>query len=371
MIVSAPDHNQIEISVIGPGYGESILIHIGSGRWIVIDSCINSHDKSPAAPSYLTTLGLDPAECVHLIVTTHWHDDHIRGLSALVRACKSAKFCLAAALTTQEFLETLASYDEAHGLVSGSGASEIMSTLQIVRDEGRRAARVVADTRLYQCPGTDLAHGQSCEIWGLSPSAKQFDLSLRAIGNLMPQPTEAKRRAPEQGRNDLSIAAWISIGDLAILLGADLEERNDPELGWTAIISSSSRPPGKASFFKIPHHGSFNGHCGAVWDDLLVSRPTTVLTPWNRGRGLPLQSDIERIRSHSDAAFATTTFKANPVRRRVPAVEKQLREVGVKIKSDVLRTGHVRLRNGGTKNANTWCVEMLEGSCHLDTLIAA
>lgn len=34
-----PDDNQVQIIEFGPGVGDSILIHIDDGYWVVVDSC--------------------------------------------------------------------------------------------------------------------------------------------------------------------------------------------------------------------------------------------------------------------------------------------------------------------------------------------
>ncbi|MDR7038449.1 hypothetical protein J2X36_003213 [Methylobacterium sp. BE186] len=364
-----PASDQIEISVFGPGYGESSAVHLGSGQWLIIDSCIDSATKEPAALRYLTDIGVDVGNAVKMVIATHWHDDHIRGLSRVVQACASAKFCLAAAVTTKEFLETLESYNERHGIVAGSGTSEICATLKQVREDRRPAVRAIAERNLLQISAGELAHGAACEVWALSPSDAQFERSLRELGNLIPKEREAKRRAPEQGRNDLSVVAWVRVGEITLLLGADLEEPGDPDLGWSAILAQAARPQGRASVFKIPHHGSANGHHDRTWTDLLLSNPATVVTPWNRGRGLPTVADLKRIRSYSDAAFSTSQFRSAAGARRSAAVEKQIRETVGKLRSAQFPTGQVRLRNGGCANPDIWCVENFNGACHIDELL--
>ena len=37
--VDPPASDVFEVSIFGPGKGESIVVHIGNGRWIVVDSC--------------------------------------------------------------------------------------------------------------------------------------------------------------------------------------------------------------------------------------------------------------------------------------------------------------------------------------------
>ncbi|MDO9426039.1 MAG: hypothetical protein Q7T93_04340 [Methylobacterium sp.] len=220
-----------------------------------------------------------------------------------------------------------------------------------------------------QLSANELSHGGDCEVWSLSPSDMQFDLSLRELGNLMPQEREAKRRAPEQGRNDLSVVIWVRIGENTLLLGADLEEPGDPSLGWSAIVGHAERPQGKAQFFKIPHHGSANGHHAKTWSELLTQQPASVVTPWNRGSGLPTIDDLKRIRKLSGAAFSTSQFKSVRGQKRMAVVEKQIKETVGRLGSAQFQTGHVRFRNGGIVNPATWCVESFNGACHIDSLI--
>ena len=75
---------------------------MGDGEWAIIDSCINPHTEQPAALSYLESLGLTASEVVHLIVATHWDDDHIRGLSTVVDSSPNARFACSAALRRKE-----------------------------------------------------------------------------------------------------------------------------------------------------------------------------------------------------------------------------------------------------------------------------
>lgn len=98
-----PDPAEIEVAMFGPGYGESILVHIGNGEWLVIDSFLDP-DRRPSALVYLERLGHNPAKAIKLIVATHWHDNHIRGMGRLVESGSSARFCCAGALRSSEFL---------------------------------------------------------------------------------------------------------------------------------------------------------------------------------------------------------------------------------------------------------------------------
>src|SRR6187399_53781 len=71
-----PADSDIEVSIFGPGFGECIIVHIGGGRWIVIDSCVDRSRGIPACLGYFQDIGVDPLT-VELILVTHWHDDHV------------------------------------------------------------------------------------------------------------------------------------------------------------------------------------------------------------------------------------------------------------------------------------------------------
>ena len=57
------------------------------------------------------------------------------------------------------------------------------------------------------------------------------------------------------------VALWIEFENIRMLLGGDLEQVNDPDMGWNAVLEGPNPIQGsKASVFKVPHHGSHNGH---------------------------------------------------------------------------------------------------------------
>ena len=97
----APASNEIELSIFGPGYGEAIAVHLGEGKWLLIDSCLDPESKTPATAVYLDQLGVKP-ENVKAIVASHWHDDHVRGISHLAKKYPDAEFFMSAALNNKE-----------------------------------------------------------------------------------------------------------------------------------------------------------------------------------------------------------------------------------------------------------------------------
>jgi hypothetical protein len=123
-----PDHSlpplpdELEISLFGAGYGEAIALHIGYGQWVLVDS-YRQRDKEPDHLAYLNQLGVDVSRAVQSIVVTHWHDDHVKGISDVYDVCVSADLVISSALSYPEFL-TLVNLPVPPGIKTSSGLQE-------------------------------------------------------------------------------------------------------------------------------------------------------------------------------------------------------------------------------------------------------
>ena len=162
----------------------------------------------------------------------------------------------------------------------------------------------------------------------------------------MPEPYQPKGRAVSCKPNDASIAVWIKIGEINLLLGGDLEERT-ANGAWTSIVNSTERPTGSAEIFKIPHHGSVTGHCDRVWAELVQDNAYAVLTPHSR-TPLPTNVDQKRICNLTQNAYVTSHLKPRASIKRSTMVEKTMREVAVSIHGSEPLTGAVQLRRTHT-----------------------
>jgi glyoxylase-like metal-dependent hydrolase (beta-lactamase superfamily II) len=101
--MNKPDEDEIEVSIFGTGTGECLAVHLGLGKWILIDSCHLSNSKKPLNVSYLTNLGYNLSLSVKLIICTHWHDDHAIGLSDIFNDI-DLPIVISAVLQKKEFL---------------------------------------------------------------------------------------------------------------------------------------------------------------------------------------------------------------------------------------------------------------------------
>ena len=353
---SAPRQNEFEVTLFGPGYGESLVLHIGDGNWVIIDSCIDS-EGNPRALKYLDSISVNPTQAVKLIVATHWHDDHIRGMNELVEICCNSSFCCATALCNQEFLAAIAALEGRHFSFNGSGVREIYRVITQLESRVSRPTFAIVNRRIY--------NQNNCEIWSLSPDDSAIRNFLKSAGNLFPREGKVKNRIQSISPNDAAVALWVEVDDVGVLLGSDLEKH-----GWIRILQNQARPSGKASIFKVPHHGSKNAHVPNVWKQMIEPDPFAILTPWRKGGGiLPTQQDVRRILCETKNAYITAKHDSltRSSARRNPTISRTIRESGVKLRQQVMSSGAIRLRRPINSRMG-WKVETFGSACHLREL---
>lgn len=340
-----PHSDEVEITLFGPGYGESMVLHLGNDDWVVVDSCIDQAGE-PRALQYLRSLRIDPARSVKLVVATHWHDDHIRGMAKLVENCLYAEFCCAGALCKKEFLTMVGVLGgHSHPEALSSGVQEIHEVISLLSKRESQPKHALADRLVFR-------HGSS-KVWSLSPSDSMYQRFLKSIRELRPDSGQPKRRISPLSPNDVAVALLFEISDTTLLLGSDLERR-----GWIEILRNNTRSDARASVYKVPHHGSKNADDPQIWQTLLDPKPWALVTPWSLcGRSLPRKEDIQRITQYTSNAYATSragTYSAN--RRRSNAIERTIRESGISLKKTSMSSGSVRLRKQ-LNNQVGWNVE--------------
>ena len=333
-------------------------MHVGSGRWIIVDSCLDP-DGTPGPLRYLESIGVDPVRDVALIVATHWHDDHIRGMARLVERCPAAQFCCSSALCREEFLTLVGALEGRHFSASGSGLRELHGVFSRLVEAGKNPTHALANRVVFR--------KETCTISSLSPGDEVFQRFLTSVRGLIPKQGGNKTRIRSLSPNEAALALWVDTGDFTLLLGADLEKS-----GWVAVVESPTRSTDptrsteKASAFKVPHHGSENADEPTVWQQMLESDPLAVLTPWRRGgHALPTAQDVVRILEATQNAYVTDNGlpRQNP-RHRNSAVTRTLRESGSRFRRLTADNGSVRLRRH-LGSQTQWTVETLGSACRL------
>ena len=346
----------LEISFFGPSYGECVLIHVGNGHWVIVDSCVSTSTGEPQALEYLNEIGAD-LSLIRAIVATHWDDDHVRGLARCMVNAPNADFVISGAFASEDFTTILRVFDR-NPIGVSTGLKEIIDALECMRERGKHPILAVANKPLLPA---DHATDPSVEIVALSPSDATIIDGHLNIGKLLQNVVKNRIRMPESHRNDRSVVLWLRMGKAFALLGSDLEEVGDEQRGWSAIVLSGSNRQ-KASAFKIPHHGSKTSHHDAIWTELLETNPPSVITPWKKGfRALPTRQDIERFQKLTDRLYVTT-IPQNKRGTRTPEVEQMIRNTALELRQVDLTGGQVRLRADTKTNPTQWSVELFNGA---------
>ncbi len=364
LAINHPLNSEIELSLFGPGYGECIVIHLGSGKWIIVDSCLNEESREPAALDYLKSIGINYKNDVQLIVATHWHDDHIRGLGKIINECTNAKLTLSMTQRKEEFLQLVGLYEQTK-LIKKSGVNEFQSILRYLETNSKQPVWAIEGRTIFS---DTIEDNYAVKIEAKSPSDKSITNAINLFAKAFPQKYDSQK-IPSANPNHSSIVLSINIGNESILLGADLEETNDSATGWSIIVQSNSVSNKKAGVFKVPHHGSSNGDNPAVWKQMIVPAPLAILTPFVRGKkALPTQSDVTRILSHTNQAYITRRPAPGKIPyRKKDGVQKTILETTRYIRRVPLNSGQIRLRKNLATN-DTWKIKLFGSAIQLERM---
>lgn len=353
-----PHDAEFEISIFGPGKGEAIAVHLGGGDWITVDSCRDQTTGENAVLTYFSEIGVDPATALRLVVGTHAHDDHIAGISEIYAAACSAQFVTSRAVTSTEFYATLEADADIEKQLRQAVRKEYRKVFTEVESrgklsDGRRPMLSAWEQReLWSRPETD--QHASARVLALSPSEDAVDRSLAILAEGSAR-ADSRRRLSAGDPNEYAVALWVEVGDVAILLGADLVI--GPEgCGWKAVLQTHIVET-KASIHKVPHHGSPNAHHAPVWSRLLTPDVISLLAPFRAGTNpRPNPSDVSRIVGLSGAAYSTAKVGMPAQGRATRKTQATLAGLALNVREPYGQVGHVRARRDG--GDSEWVVEV-------------
>jgi len=351
-----PDPDIAEVTIIGTGgYGESCVIHMGNGEWAVVDSCFDPSYENCLPLLYLKEIGVDIKSEVKLIVCTHWHDDHIKGISQLYLNAEASEFCFSSVVDLKKFLQLVKlDYTKYNGQkISNSSTVEFNKCLEILEQRTVPPKKASKNNVLYT------ARTQLSQIISLSPSDRSqldFDHDISTLINGFGE----NKRIIINEPNSTSVVLFLKLGQHRAILGADLEVSGDNQTGWLDILDNHQNIlDKKSSLLKISHHGSENGYHNRIWLELLIPNAIGQLTPYNKGYKLPKESIIRKYLSHTPDLYITSnvTLHDKP-KTRDKQTEKMIRAFNTTVRESKFYLGIVRSRIPlNDVNAN-WSTEL-------------
>ncbi len=357
-----PGPRELEISLFGSGIGECVVVHLGDGQWMIVDSCLSSDRTTSVATAYLKSLGVVIDEAVKLFVITHWHADHISGAYDIISTCSNARVVLSGAWRSKEFAKLITASLTPKLVTRRSAGQEIQAVFDVLKARGQS----LGEPDHWAQDGMGLFNAGGVTVTALSPSSETVTAAAMKLAKLLPKDGDTPLRVPTVKENDQSIVLQIDSEPFSTLLGGDLEVSTSKRRGWEAVIASAVRPQSKSSAFKVSHHGSGNGDTDRIWTELLHANPVALVSPYIAGRKrLPSSEDVERLVGRPSELYCTVWPLDRKPSRRNSSVDRTIREMVLSHRSIASIPGHVRLRIS-VEGAVSPVVELFEGARRLN-----
>lgn len=348
--------NYFRVSLIGTGgYGESVVVQMGVHNWMVVDSCMDPQTKESLPLQYLKSLHVDIASDVKLIVCSHWHNDHILGLDKLLDECKSASLALAITSDKSKFLEFIGLDSRKDKLSAKTSSTEIMANcLQIASERKTRVKPVVQDRLLFSVQQENL----DIKVFALSPSdtvIAEFGSELSTL--IRDYTPKSNRRIIVRSPNEKCVVLQVCVNGHTVILGGDLEKSSDDSRGWLCILDHCDCiTNGRASLFKIPHHGSENAYEERVWKELFDHRVLIgQISPFIHGSNcLPSKEMLAKFLGMVQHLYMTSYDTSCKPKRREKTMEKMIQKFNPTLREVTYQKGIIENYIDLSEVGGTW-----------------
>jgi beta-lactamase superfamily II metal-dependent hydrolase len=310
---------RLGIHVIGPRYGESIILELPDGGVGVIDSFAATKGLHPVVAFLKTRF---PAlNGLRFLAITHPHADHCFRVADILGQFPPEEiwvFRPFPAGQVQQYYLALKrcgardKVEDSLGLPAGSVAISLLQLDKLMREPVRRRQLIYRplayNSSFNLCGGSVRIHFVTPGALSQFTYASQVEDAGRAIledgASLV-----RSSNVPQPDHNLASGAILIEWGRTRALLMSDAESPR-----WTEWLDTE--PPCElcttVQFLKASHHGSENGYLKRLYDS--VANPSVtlaVITPFNHGQVcLPSPAGVQSLRPHVRELYCTNRIAA-------------------------------------------------------------
>jgi hypothetical protein len=329
------------VTIVGGGFGESIVINIGGAFVGIIDFCTAklANGAQLSTGDILRRMATGAGKpLLGFALLTHPHQDHFSSMDQVLKehGAYIGRVCLFNAITEGEMMDLF--FARTHKPERGASTYRYRRTYQRILDTYRR--QLDASQRFSASEGTEICAFDAIQgrtrfpvkISCLAPSVDDCFKFLEEVrfGDFLEIAAGTAAR-PRQECNRVSVVVKMSFGESSFLFGADAEQGS-----WRQIEKKYGASLLRSNVFKVSHHGSATG----TPQDLIPSLSkkwgpkcqdtVAIVTPASR-HGLPHDEQLACLRCNFDEVIVTTAgrsaegdvalFKAHhPICRDVVAI---------------------------------------------------
>lgn len=301
-----PSSDLTEIIVFGPGYGESILLHLPFFGWVVVDSCQVKHGSAPIVLplEYLKKIGV---EKIQFLILTHPHGDHFDGMDLLIDHFlgRIGVVCRYAGEGLKEFAQYLTKIAITKS-AKEPPISMILKKIDEAKKCGANSLKLSARTLLLDksTPSENDGNEVKLEILSLSPSDNsqvKYQNKFKQALSKITIGEKTGEEIKETNENNIAVALLFTVNNIKFILGSDviIEE-------WEEILKYEHQKKLECDVIKVPHHGSKNAFYDKAWIEFKgkKSKLISLCTPFRFM--IPKEDDIERISVYSKKVGLTS-----------------------------------------------------------------
>jgi beta-lactamase superfamily II metal-dependent hydrolase len=259
-LASSPD--LLNVIVIGPRRGESVLVGSRHRGWLVVDSLRDTPHADQSQPHPVQAAVEQLGGRIALLALTHPHDDHAVGFSDLVAATSVPVGCMPQLIARERQTSNTS-------LHLAASAEDALAAIAEAWEDLNRVWRLVPG------PDADRMLGDDVLVEVLSPSSEE----VRAV-----------LATEKPDLNAISTAMRVTWRERELILGADLTTD-----GWSGVDTRRGGTGTGADMHKGSHHGSSTGHhpwalgVAPPVDRAVALTPYSIKVPnFNSGRDVDL-----------------------------------------------------------------------------------
>ena len=287
---------ELTLYLLGPGFGESMVMRLPDGETVVVDCC--SDGGRCLTLELLQDIG-DPD--VALLILTHPDLDHVSGLNVLLSARQVKRVWMWPHLSLMRDL--LARWGASQpSLVALASALQSLDALA-----ARNACLEVTINNRDQAFG-------STRFSALAPVPADINASRRFLDRILmwrPGQNPALSSdvenmllggAVDEHPNAVSLAVSVRWGAWKLLLGGDVESRRRGWRGWKGVLEELRQQQRlddvtDLDVIKLAHHGSENAWSDAAWSLHTQRGPVKValIAPFNKSN-LPREAQLRALK---------------------------------------------------------------------------